>query len=114
MSIRGWYLWFVVESQDVDTPFDNEINDFILFLATERGLSENYQLSTRRSLEEFAVWYGRQGEAPAISKVTTDQLTTYCCGKKTRGVSSQASLEPDCGGFEDFFPLFEGPPVDCS
>jgi integrase/recombinase XerD len=92
VSIRGWYFWFVVNSQDLDTPFDNEINDFILFLATERGLSENYQLSTRRSLEEFAVWYRGQGEAPAISKVTTDQLTTYLAERKRGGLAA-ASLK---------------------
>jgi integrase/recombinase XerD len=28
-----------------------EIEDFILHLATERGLSDNYQISTRLSLE---------------------------------------------------------------
>ena len=76
----------------MDTPFDNEIDEFILFLATERGLSENYQVSTRRSLEEFAVWYGRQGQAPAISKVTTDQLTTYLAERKRGGLAA-ASLK---------------------
>src|SRR4029434_2098254 len=35
------------------------IEDFILYLATERGLSENYQLSTRLSLEGFAAWLER-------------------------------------------------------
>jgi len=76
----------------LDTPFDNEIDEFILFLATERGLSENYQISTRRSLEEFAVWYGRQEEAPAISKVTTDQLTAYLAERKRGGLAA-ASLK---------------------
>jgi integrase/recombinase XerD len=76
----------------LDTPFDNEIDEFILFLATERGLSENYQVSTRRSLEEFAVWYGRHGEAPAISKVTTDQLTDYLAERKRGGLAA-ASLK---------------------
>ena len=33
-----------------------EIDQFILYLATERGLSDNYQLSTRGSLELFAKW----------------------------------------------------------
>ena len=33
-----------------------EIDHFILYLATERGLSDNYQLSTRSSLEHFAKW----------------------------------------------------------
>jgi integrase/recombinase XerD len=76
----------------VDTPFDNEIDEFILFLATERGLSDNYQVSTRRSLEEFAIWYGRQEEAPAISKVTTDQLTDYLAERKRGGLAA-ASLK---------------------
>jgi integrase/recombinase XerD len=36
------------------------IDEFILYLATERGLSENYQLSTRLSLESFAQWLERR------------------------------------------------------
>jgi integrase/recombinase XerD len=76
----------------LDIPFENEIDEFILFLATERGLSENYQVSTRRSLEEFAVWYGRHEEAPAISKVTTDQLTDYLAERKRGGLAA-ASLK---------------------
>jgi integrase/recombinase XerD len=76
----------------LDTPFDNEIDEFILFLATERGLSENYQVSTRRSLEEFAVWHGHQEEGPAISKITTDQLTAYLAERKRGGLAA-ASLK---------------------
>ncbi len=37
-----------------------EIEDFILYLATERGLSDNYQLSTRLSLERFSQWLERR------------------------------------------------------
>ena len=76
----------------MDTTFDNEIDEFILFLATERGLSDNYQVSTRRSLEEFAIWYGRQEEAPGISKVTTDQVTAYLAERKRGGLAA-ASLK---------------------
>jgi integrase/recombinase XerD len=76
----------------LDTPFDNEIDEFILFLATERGLSENYQVSTRTSLEEFAIWYGHHAEAPAISKVTTDRLTDYLAERKRGGLAA-ASLK---------------------
>jgi len=35
---------------------ENAIESFVRFLAIERGLSENYQLSTQRSLSEFARW----------------------------------------------------------
>jgi integrase/recombinase XerD len=43
--------WFVVE---------HAIESFIRYLAVERGLSDNYQLSTQRSLSDFARWYTRK------------------------------------------------------
>jgi integrase/recombinase XerD len=91
----------------VDTPFDNEIDEFILFLATERGLSDNYQVSTRRSLEEFAIWYGRQEEAPGISKVTTDQLTAYLAERKRGGLAA-ASLKLIVVALKIFFRFLKG------
>jgi integrase/recombinase XerD len=91
----------------VDTLFDNEIDQFILFLATERGLSENYQVSTRRSLEEFAIWYGRQEEAPGISKVTTDQLTAYLAERKRGGLAA-ASLKLIVVALKIFFRFLKG------
>jgi integrase/recombinase XerD len=91
----------------VDTPFDNLIDEFILFLATERGLSENYQVSTRRSLEEFAIWYGRQEEAPGISKVTTDQLTAYLAERKRGGLAA-ASLKLIVVALKIFFRFLKG------
>ena len=47
------------------------LEDFILHLATERGLSENYQLSTRRSLESFADWAEK---GPRLSDPRTVEL----------------------------------------
>ena len=35
---------------------ETAIDRFIRHLAVEKGLSENYQLSVRRSLEAFASW----------------------------------------------------------
>ena len=49
---------------------EQEIDAFIRFLAVERGLSDNYQLSTRRSLTEFAEWCGRAREITRPRKVT--------------------------------------------
>jgi site-specific recombinase XerD len=43
----------------VDIDFAEAIDCFILYLATERGLSENYQLSTKRFLEKFSDWAER-------------------------------------------------------
>jgi integrase/recombinase XerD len=50
------------------------IDDFILYLATERGLSDNYQLSTRLSLEGFAHWLERRKLVAAMGEAALDQM----------------------------------------
>jgi integrase/recombinase XerD len=50
------------------------IEDFILYLATERGLSDNYQLSTRLSLEGFAHWLERRRMVEQIGEAALQQL----------------------------------------
>ncbi len=52
------------------------IEDFILYLATERGLSDNYQISTRLSLEGFAAWLERKSIARQIGEAALAQLTS--------------------------------------
>lgn len=63
--------------------FGDANDSFILFLATEKGLSENYQLSNRRSLSEFATWCRSRGFEDPRS-VTLDDLTDYLAYLKTR------------------------------
>jgi integrase/recombinase XerD len=83
-----------------------EIEDFILYLATERGLSDNYQLSTRLSLEGFAHWLERRtiGEQVVeklmaageplpevdvkVADVTLDEIGAYLAHKKRLGLSA--------------------------
>src|SRR5690349_9146145 len=82
------------------------LDDFILYLATERGLSENYQLSTRLSLEGFATWLERRelvktaGEAALgagaevpevqidVKTITLAQATDYLAERKRNGLSA--------------------------
>jgi integrase/recombinase XerD len=52
------------------------IEDFILYLATERGLSDNYQLSTRLSLESFAQWLERRKLVAAMGEQALEQILT--------------------------------------
>ena len=61
---------------------------FIRFLATERGLSENYQLSTRRSLTEFAEWSSRAREVTTPDKVTLPMVSDYLGSLKRRGLAA--------------------------
>jgi integrase/recombinase XerD len=64
-----------------------DIDSFLLYLATERGLSTNYQLSTRASLERFAGWaLGR--EINSVTKVTPPLLSEFLISEKKRGLSA--------------------------
>ncbi|PWT78583.1 MAG: integrase [Acidobacteria bacterium] len=67
--------------------FAEAIDQFLLYLATERGLSENYQLSTRRSLEALATWASgaKQIDSPAGLAVT--DLTEFLAHEKARGLA---------------------------
>ncbi len=69
---------------------EESIDQFILYLATERGLSENYQLSTRRSLEEFAAWLSRAKQIAAPGAVTQPVITDYLADCKKRGLSTSS------------------------
>jgi integrase/recombinase XerD len=71
----------------VDTEFAEAIDCFILYLATERGLSENYQLLTRRSLEKFADWAGKLKQLSAPRDVELGALIKYLATEKERGLA---------------------------
>ena len=85
------------------------IEDFIRYLATERGLSDNYQISTRLSLEGFALWMERRQAgtaeaaplaleaeepppAPAfdVREITTPEIVEYLAHKKRLGLSASS------------------------
>jgi len=86
---------------------EQSIDSFIRFLAVERGLSENYQLSTQRSLTEFAQWcarkhppssnYGAAGptsrrgrRAPAWQAVSLQMISEYLAEKKRAGLAASS------------------------
>jgi len=69
---------------------EQEIESFVRFLAVERGLSENYQLSTRRSLAEFAEWCGRTREISRPHDVTLPVISDYLAFRKRGGLSASS------------------------
>lgn len=71
-------------------PVEQEIDRFIRYLATERGLSENYQLSTRRSLSEFASWCSKAREVTTASEVTMPLVSEYLGTLKRRGLAASS------------------------
>lgn len=67
--------------------FEEAIDCFILYLATERGLSENYQLLTKRSLEKFADWAQTVKQYASPREVELSALTEYLGTEKQRGLA---------------------------
>ncbi|MES2660507.1 MAG: tyrosine recombinase [Verrucomicrobiota bacterium] len=62
---------------------------FIRFLATERGLSEAYQLSVRQTLDALAGWLEKKGTS--LRDVGTDELAAFLTLRKADGLNA-ASL----------------------
>lgn len=69
---------------------EQAIDLFIRFLATERGLSENYQISTRRSLTEFAAWCASRRQVRAPREVTQPLISEYLADRKRSGLSASS------------------------
>ena len=63
------------------------IDRFILYLATERGLSENYQLSTRISLEGLGDWLESTHRITDPNAVTTQHIADYLAQRKADGLA---------------------------
>lgn len=64
------------------------VERFILHLATERGLSVNYQLSNRRTLEALASWLQVHHGVKSVEAVTLTHLTDYLFRRKQEGLSN--------------------------
>lgn len=67
------------------------VERFIIFLATERGLSVNYQLSNRQTLEALASWLLEKDGIAKPDAVRLEHLTAWLSRRKSDGLSN-ASL----------------------
>ncbi|MEM0895845.1 MAG: tyrosine recombinase [Verrucomicrobiota bacterium] len=64
----------------------SQIEAFILHLATERGLSENYQLLVRQVLERFLAF---RGDKP-VKQVAESDLTDFLAKRKGDGLAASS------------------------
>jgi integrase/recombinase XerD len=69
---------------------EQAIESFIRFLAVERGLSDNYQLSTQRSLSEFAQWAAEKKKIGKPREITLAFLSEYLADRKRSGLSASS------------------------
>ena len=78
------------------------IDQFILYLATERGLSTNYQLSTRRSLETFAKWLVASAKVSTLEDIRAGHFAEYLTWRKRAGLAT-ASIKLEAIALRVFF-----------
>src|SRR5438477_7573951 len=98
-------------------PMEQSIESFIRYLAVERGLSDNYQLSTQRSLSDFASWCtrarkvnppsSRRSGTTAWRMVTLPIISEYLAEKKKAGLSA-ASIKLIVVALKIFFRFLDG------
>jgi integrase/recombinase XerD len=63
-------------------------DSFIRYLATERGLSEAYQLSVRQSLDALAAWL--RSKNTALKDIGTDELAAFLSLRKKEGLGASS------------------------
>jgi integrase/recombinase XerD len=67
------------------------IDGFILHLATERGLSVNYQVLVRRFLEAFASWFRENHQSEKPATVTTEHIAGFLAQRKKDGIAASSA-----------------------
>jgi len=86
---------------------EQAIDAFIRFIAVERGLSTNYQLSTQRSLTEFARWCKVKHRIDNPRQVTLPILSEYLAERKRNGLAA-ASIKLIVVALKIFFRFLVG------
>ena len=81
--------------------FSEAINDFLVFVAIEKGLSNNYQLLSRRLLSKLSAWCQAQGITKP-KQVRIEDLTNYLHQLKTGGLAP-ASLKQEVAALKGFY-----------
>lgn len=64
------------------------IDDFIRFLAVERGLSEAYQISVHQTLQSLSDWMGKS--KLVITEIGTDELSDFLNQRKAQGLGTSS------------------------
>ena len=90
-----------MQQESLQGEFDGAIDLFILYLATEKGLSDNYQISTRASLEHFAAWAVLKNVS-SPDEAQPPLLSEFLISEKKRGLSA-TSIKLEAVALRVFF-----------
>lgn len=69
-------------------PMEAESDGFILYLATEKGLSDAYQLSVRQTLDALAGWM--KSRPLTLREIGTDELSSFLAARKAGGLAASS------------------------
>jgi integrase/recombinase XerD len=86
---------------------EQSIESFIRYLAVERGLSDNYQLSTQRSLMDFAKWLAGARKIETFKGVSLPVISEYLADRKRAGLAA-ASIKLIVVALKIFFRFLAG------
>jgi len=86
-----------------------QVDQFILYIATERGLSTAYQLSVRQSLDALVRWAGKKG-VKDWADLGIEELSQFLSDQKNGGLSA-ASLRITMVHLKIFFRRLAGQKV---
>jgi integrase/recombinase XerD len=86
---------------------EETIEEFLMHLAVERGLSTNYQLSTRHSLETFLAWLKQRVPETGFAAIAPQDLSDYLAHRKRLGLAA-ASLKLEAVALRIFFRFAAG------
>lgn len=82
---------------------EREIDRFIRYLAVEKGLSENYQLSVKRSLDQFREWLNESCGISEPNSVTIKHLTDFLGHRRADDRLAASSLRIQLIALKIFF-----------
>jgi len=80
----------------------SDIEEFLMYLATERGLSERYQLLVQYSLDIFLGWLEKNTPAHDWRSVEQTQITDFLVFRKRSGLQT-SSVRLDAVAIRIFF-----------
>ncbi len=80
----------------------HHVENFVAYLAIERGLSDNYQLSTQRSLETFCSWLPEHAGLQDPGDVQPGHIAEYLAWRKRSGLAA-ASIKLEAVAIRIFF-----------
>ena len=87
---------------------ERDIERFLRYLAVEKGLSDNYQLSVRRALDHLSEWLENERGVTETGQVTLDHLTAYLAHRRLDDRVASSSLRVNLIGIKIFFRYLAG------